>query len=356
MGMLLLFCSLACAGALRTLQGPEYDVDEFSQQAEAMRDALEAEARDLALHGGPAGSLLREAEEVRSRSTAPAGQGERFHFVITTSPATLSPLSIRIMESTLYHHPTAEVTLHATMSPYVVSFNELLAPIRNKGYNIQARAYDVRHDCLARIQGDPSFVSSRAAANDFAHKLSHYALTKYWPNQQSNLVRLCILYYEGGMYLDNDAMLVRPVAREWRNVMGLQGRNTANNAVLRFQAKNPFLRDCIAELLATFQPQTWGFNGPLLVTRVWKRGSYSSEELTVLPDVAFSPVSWRSALKLFWTLPTSDEDVQKTEQRILNGSTVVHFYFKLGVPYSKVETLGKKLARKYCILCDRDPF
>uniref|UniRef100_A0ACD5USS2 Uncharacterized protein n=1 Tax=Avena sativa TaxID=4498 RepID=A0ACD5USS2_AVESA len=123
----------------------------------------------------------------------------------------------------------------------------------------------------------------------------------------SNLLRLALLYKYGGVYLDADVVVLRPLSG-LRNAIGAQAVDAAtgdwirlNNAVMVFDRGHPILRDFIAEFAATFDGSKWGHNGPYLVSRVAARVRHRMPELgvTVLPPRAFYPVDWTKIGGLF---------------------------------------------------------
>ncbi|XP_051218372.2 uncharacterized protein [Lolium perenne] len=123
----------------------------------------------------------------------------------------------------------------------------------------------------------------------------------------SNLLRLALLYKFGGVYLDADVVVLRPLSG-LRNAIGAQAVDAAtgdwirlNNAVMVFDQGHPMLREFIAEFATTFDGSKWGHNGPYLVSRVAARVRHQLPELgvTVLPPQAFYPVDWNKIVGLF---------------------------------------------------------
>lgn len=123
----------------------------------------------------------------------------------------------------------------------------------------------------------------------------------------SNLLRLALLYRYGGIYLDADVVVLRPLS-DLRNTIGAQAMNDAtgdwrrlNNAVMVFDRAHQLLHEFIAEFAAAFDGSKWGHNGPYLVSRVAARLRHRSPGLafTVLPPRAFYPVHWSKIGGLF---------------------------------------------------------
>lgn len=123
----------------------------------------------------------------------------------------------------------------------------------------------------------------------------------------SNLLRLALLYKYGGVYLDADVVVLRPLS-SLHNAIGAQAVDAVtgdwmrlNNAVMVFDRGHPMLREFIAEFATTFDGSKWGHNGPYLVSRVAARVRHRMPELgvTVLPPRAFYPVDWNKIGGLF---------------------------------------------------------
>ncbi|KAL6903743.1 hypothetical protein ACP4OV_004556 [Aristida adscensionis] len=124
----------------------------------------------------------------------------------------------------------------------------------------------------------------------------------------SNLLRLALLHRYGGVYLDADVVVLRPLSG-LRNAIGAQSVDEAtgdwrrlNNAVMAFDRGHPLLREFIAEFAAAFDGSKWGHNGPYLVSRVaarLRRRRSPELDVTVLPPRAFYPVDWTKIGGLF---------------------------------------------------------
>ncbi|KAL6651090.1 hypothetical protein ACP70R_010015 [Stipagrostis hirtigluma subsp. patula] len=141
----------------------------------------------------------------------------------------------------------------------------------------------------------------------------------------SNLLRLALLYRYGGVYLDADVVVLRPLSG-LRNAIGAQAVDEAtgdwrrlNNAVMAFDRGHPLLREFIAEFAATFHGSKWGHNGPYLVSRVAARLRHHSPGLnmTVLPPRAFYPVDWNNIGGLF-TAPKDRKDERWVKAKVEN--------------------------------------
>jgi len=141
----------------------------------------------------------------------------------------------------------------------------------------------------------------------------------------SNLLRLALLYRYGGIYLDADVVVLRPLS-DLRNAIGAQAVDEAtgdwrrlNNAVMVFDRAHPLLHEFIAEFAAAFDGSKWGHNGPYLVSRVAARLRHGSPDLafTVLPLRAFYPVHWSKIGGLF-VAPKDRKDKRWVKAKVEN--------------------------------------
>lgn len=67
-----------------------------------------------------------------------------------------------------------------------------------------------------------------------------------------------------------------------------------NGAVLMFDQGSPFIHECMIEFNRTYRIDSWGWNGPELVTRVASRFP-QGPQLHILPTSAFYAIHWAKA-------------------------------------------------------------
>lgn len=67
-----------------------------------------------------------------------------------------------------------------------------------------------------------------------------------------------------------------------------------NGAVLMFDQGSPFIHECMVEFNRTYRIDSWGWNGPELVTRVASRFP-QGPQLHILPTSAFYAIHWAKA-------------------------------------------------------------
>lgn len=123
-----------------------------------------------------------------------------------------------------------------------------------------------------------------------------------WKRFRSDLLRLELLWLQGGIYVDCDLAPLRPfdplLAHQafvpWSPNRGPGGRRLLTQAVLGARRAHPWIGACLAGLPAAVD--RYGGRplaqmiGPHHVTRVWRR---HPEEVTVLDERSFGPQSNR---------------------------------------------------------------
>ena len=163
----------------------------------------------------------------------------------------------RVLESIFHHHPAANVTLHSNFL-----IQEDFRQFTAAGYSLRVAPLDF----AALAAGTPLEDAERQP------RWREWEAGPHWYTSFSNLYRLLLLWRHGGVYIDTDVVLTRPLHGLDRAI-GFQdpARRFANNAVLVFKRPgNPFVWRSLVEIAANYSTKIWGQNGPALLTRVWR--------------------------------------------------------------------------------------
>ncbi|PON40620.1 hypothetical protein TorRG33x02_339950, partial [Trema orientale] len=94
--------------------------------------------------------------------------------------------------------------------------------------------------------------------------------TKYYSTHYSELVRLAALYKYGGIYLDSDIVVLKPLS-SLSNSVGMESsvkESFLNGAVMVFRRHSRFLMECMKEFYMTYDDTRLRWNGADLLTRV----------------------------------------------------------------------------------------
>ena len=271
----------------------------------------------------------------------------------------------RSMESVFRHHPNAKLVLFVNEN--ISDATDALLPLIEAGYNLEIRILDLFEIANGLVESD--LIEDRDFF--FENKLTKAKTGQHWYSHETDLIRLIVLYVHGGVYMDTDVLIVKPLY-ELTNVIAFQdeGRE-ANGAFMVFDKGNNFIKACLKEYFREYDGTiSWGHWGPLLLTRLFPKfpcdevadsssitGS-SDCDVTVLDHLSFYPVEWRQALDLLYFKDvTSDEDAKQLQHKIHEKSYVVHFFNKMSSKffekhdYTLPNTIAMELYRDNCVLC-----
>ncbi|CAO1941559.1 unnamed protein product [Urochloa humidicola] len=252
----------------------------------------------------------------------------------------------RGLESLLKQHPDAcVVMLSETLE--LESFQEFV----KEGYKVAVAVPNL--DEL--LESTPT--------QEFASVWYEWRQTKYYPLHYSELVRLAALYKYGGIYLDSDVIVLKPLT-SLRNTIGaayhVPGNSSYSGAVLSFEKQSPLLLECLKEFYSTYDDTLLQWNGAELMTRVIRNlssrahGDMGHLDAKLEPSATFYPISSADIVRYF---SEPDNMVEKahhdaTFARIVNDSTTFHFWNGITstlVPESN--SLVEKILNRYCLHC-----
>ncbi|CAK9137099.1 unnamed protein product [Ilex paraguariensis] len=233
-----------------------------------------------------------------------------------------------------------------------VAGNRILKPLLNLGFKAMA----VSPDLPFLLENTPakSWLDDLKSGNKDPGEIP-------LAQNLSNLIRLAVLYKYGGVYMDTDFIVLKDFSG-LRNSIGAQSTDESgnwtrlNNAALVFDRKHPLLYMFLEEFASTFNGNRWGHNGPYLVSRVVKRAATTQKfKFTVLPPMAFYPVSW-TKIAGFFSRPPDRKLSNWVEAKLhqLNRATYgVHLWNSHS---SRVEieegSMVDRLIWEHCIICN----
>ena len=201
-----------------------------------------------------------------------------------------------------------------------------------------------------------------------------YLLERYWPNvnsgaQFADLLRLDIVYRWGGIYIDSDLMLFKPLddlANSYEFFVASEDGENLTNAVFGAAKAHPALRALIEDLLSN-EPD-WSLppnrtTGPVFFARVLN----FRKDVTVLPRETFYGYNWNevhlqrnhrhSYGEHLWTgsWKAEHDDLVVTPSSVLNWKSAAKWVIKpvldAGFRFlhraESFERLGELTPRKY---------
>ena len=175
--------------------------------------------------------------------------------------------------------------------------------------------------------------------------------SQYYVSHLSDVLRILILEEFGGVYLDLDALVIRPLPHD-ENFIGLNeiGFNDyeVNGGVMKFQMNNLILQELIFGLSNYFDGNYFAANGPQLITKVIKevcKGKFENcHNLTIFDPWVFYPISYFHWEKLY------ENDLKFDFSLLYKYSFSVHVWNKLSLPIERAPKPStiRKLAEENC--------
>lgn len=275
----------------------------------------------------------------------------RFFMTWISSVESFRSREFLAMESLFKAHPRGCLAILSRSMDSVAGYR-VLKPLLDLGFKIQA------------VTPDLSFLLKKTPAETWLAEIKRGNKDPgEIPLAQnlSNLMRLAVLYKYGGVYLDADFIVLKPLT--WlRNSIGVQSVDAVsknwtrlNNAVLIFDRNHPLVFKFIEEFAFTFNGSKWGHNGPYLVSRVVERvGTRPGFNFTVLPIMAFYPVDWIKIGGLFKQPKTQAESewVEAKLVKLSEESYGVHLWNKESSRLAIEEgSVMGRLISDHCLTC-----
>lgn len=298
-------------------------------------------AKQWALVFAKAMSRQRASEAL----TAPKDQQEdesntrnrlTFIFIWTTPPHTFTLRCRRAIESAFFHHPDASVVVYSNS----LDSDMFSRWRRDFGYDIYIQRYDIQ-EMIRHVEAAAPFREA------FFATLESNPIR--YPNVEADLIRLLALLNHGGIYLDLDALVLRPM-HDLRNVAAWEGdvsstlesasqcaaetgtTCTIGNAVLVFDAKNAFLEECLVEWIDKYVRTggrlNWEYAGAVLTDIFWRSRAQDKTfgtkggHVRVLSRKAFYYYGQFGWGRFFNRQP----DERRQYGRLLRESYVAHFW------------------------------
>mmetsp|Transcript_38560 Transcript_38560/g.46633 ORF Transcript_38560/g.46633 Transcript_38560/m.46633 type:complete len:354 (+) Transcript_38560:415-1476(+) len=244
----------------------------------------------------------------------------------------------RTIESTLKFHPTGCLIVYSPTLPL-----DHFQNFWDMGYNIIVERPDVPY----LIKGTP--------AEKWYEGIETWRQGQYFFSHITEIIRLATLYKYGGVYLDTDVIVMQDLT-DLHNVVGTElagsmgESKVLNGAVLMFDQGSRFIYEAMVEFNTTYRIDSWGWNGPELVTRVAGRFPRGAE-LRILPTMAFYPIHWAKVHKYF--TDEDPEDQHAVWDQMVKETYLFHYWNKITkklVP--NPGSLMYKVLNNYCLFCN----
>ncbi|KAL2494083.1 Uncharacterized protein Fot_37840 [Forsythia ovata] len=267
-------------------------------------------------------------------------------FMVWNSPAWMFGVrQQRGLESLLYHHRDACVVVFSE----TIELNFFSGFLKD-GFKVAV----VMPNLDELLKDTPTHI--------FASVWYEWKKTKYYPTHYSELVRLAALYKYGGLYLDSDIVVLKPLT-SINNTVGMEDEpagKTLNGAVMAFRKHSPFIMECLTEFYGSYDDTHLRWNGAALLTRVADRFLSNKDisdgkmELQLQTSSVFFPING-SSISRYFSAPRTD--TERLEQdvvfnKILDQSITFHFWNSLtSALIPEPESLVSRLLNQHCIHC-----
>ncbi|MCO5548511.1 hypothetical protein L7F22_001971 [Adiantum nelumboides] len=271
-------------------------------------------------------------------------------FMVWTTPSwTYTVRYQRGLESLLYFHPRACVVVFSVSSEL-----DVFTSFVDQGFRVAVVVPNLEE----LLAGTPAEV--------FASFWLPWTKTHFFHIHYSELLRLAALYKYGGIYLDADVVLLKPLVL-LHNMIGSE--KTAiespklNGAVMAFDKNSSFLLECLVEFTETYDDQLLEFNGAGLVTRVFnrlaskqkKKSMDYTEDFRIEEPHTFFPLS-REEITRYFKAPDSKEqqlEIDQLAESIYSHSSTLHLWNqKTLFLVPEASSLVERILNRNCIKCD----
>ncbi|KAJ0928664.1 putative glycosyltransferase, DXD sugar-binding, alpha 1,4-glycosyltransferase [Helianthus annuus] len=276
----------------------------------------------------------------------------RFFMTWISSLNTFSEKEFHSIETLFSTHPKG-CLLIVSNSMDSNKGRQILKPFLEKGFRVTAISPDLKY-LFKNTMAEPWFMKLTKGDLDVG----------YVPLGQnlSNLLRLCLLYKFGGVYMDTDVMVLKSFSKLKNSIgaqtldLGSKNWSRLNNAVMVFDKMHPLVYKFIEEFALTFNGNKWGHNGPYLVSRVVSRlENRPGYNFTILPPMAFYPVNWNRVRNLFRGAKneTDAKWLRGKLRQIRSQSYAVHLWNKQSrrLRIEEGSIVGKILSN-HCVFCN----
>ncbi|GIL52631.1 hypothetical protein Vafri_8436 [Volvox africanus] len=186
------------------------------------------------------------------------------------------------------------------------------------------------------VHYDPSDVVKDTPLYDwFQANAVRLSTGRFWFSHLTDMMRFALVYRHGGLYLDSDVLVIRPISPDKINkvVRSKADSSYFECAVVYFTAHHPYLYDVLVYITQTCNPNDWVSAGPKPLTDVYNE--LARRHVNYLPH-QIDPGAWlglrlKQAKKVFW--PTGR--VRVSDYR---GCEVVHMWGSLARGYFRANT------------------
>lgn len=261
------------------------------------------------------------------------GEGLKLFTVWTTRPEGWNNKYTHSIDSALYHHPKAKVSIYSSSLP-----SDFLDEWKKLGYDVSVERLHMKN----RAAGTP--------LEYWSANLEKWHDGPFYYAHLSDAARLLVLYKEGGVYFDTDVVFVNSMDSV-KNVVGWERSDSLCNALMAFDSRNPYLEEVLRQFNDHYVMDDWAGNGPVLLTKVYDGKFKNSDQIHALEKAAFYLISWDDVHRYFDK--QSARDIDRDLQILRQKAYVVHFWNSRSHDLVvHPESLMARMFTSYCVHCN----
>ncbi|XP_075793381.1 alpha-1,4-N-acetylglucosaminyltransferase-like [Pelodiscus sinensis] len=182
------------------------------------------------------------------------------------------------------------------------------------------------------------------------HKVNP-AQERYWLHVSADASRLALVWKYGGIYMDTDVISIRPISL--KNFLTAETPHVAGNAIFGFSDHHWFIWDCMKDFVANYKGDIWGYQGPTLLTRMFK-ALCSVTDFHIVEDISCKNISFLQPER-FYPIPYPQwKEYFRVWERSpdFNHSYSLHLWNFMNKEHKRVvagsNTLVENLFKTYC--------
>lgn len=262
----------------------------------------------------------------------------------TTHALTFAPRHRLVLRSYLHHHPELRVKLYISDTGSWRLWSAHLRDLLDQGYQLEL--VPLTRSLLTELTRDGR---CGPAAEHWVQDIDANEAGRYYYSHLTDLLRFCLLWQEGGIYSDFDAILLRPLALQlWFGGRGAPslvvgkdrigrdefcdwclagGRHYLAPGVMIAKRGAPVLQLALEAAFTNYDPNVFNAAGPKALT-VASRIAPRDSMLILEPEVLY-PLNYLEASQLFQKSPhaAAGADAQTLLEGMERGGALsVHFF------------------------------
>lgn len=165
----------------------------------------------------------------------------------------------------------------------------------------------------------------------------------------ANMFRYKMLYERGGWWVDMDVLYTGHELPRERRFFGWQNDSDICNAIMRVEADDPVVYECLLEAERLGSDVAWGEAGPKLLTDVVQRQDATD---SAFPSEYVYPLSWRNAPDVYHS--SKAEAVQSKVKRV--GAPFLHLWNEILRRAGIQKTIAPPADSYLSMIADRSEF